>query len=309
MLVCIIRLMNTIYGKKDKVRLASAGIHFGEEPVLTGKGGSGTLFFTGCTMKCPFCQNWQISHKGLGTNIDEDIFNSLCMVLAQKGAVNINLVTPGHFAPTIAAWVSNLKGKGFDLPFLWNSSGFDSVDVLKTVIDDIDIFLPDLKTLSPDVSQRYFKTSHYPVVAKESLIYLAERKPLVYAPSGLLSRGVIIRHLVIPGEIENSKEVLQWYAKNLRGKTLISIMTQYTPVRIPGISSTIPERSLSESEYESILSLVRSAGIENGFIQEWEKDQSRDWLPDFSEENPFPSDKSIPVWSWKNGFIKENLAF
>ncbi len=296
------RLYNTTM--KDKVRLASAGIHFGEEPILTGNGGSGTLFFSGCTMKCPFCQNWQISHKGMGANIDEDIFNSLCMVLAQKGAVNINLVTPGHFAPTIAAWISTLKNNGFCLPFLWNSSGFDTVPLLKTIMEDIDIFLPDLKTLSPDISQRYFKTRHYPTIARESLLYLAEKKPLFYAPSGLLSRGVLIRHLVIPGEIENSKEVLQWYAENLKEKTLISIMTQYTPVSIPGNSVTVPKRSLSEDEYTSILSYISSTGIENGFIQEWEQNQSREWLPDFSLENPFQSDKSIPVWSWKDGFIE-----
>ncbi len=296
-------------GETDHVRLASASIHFGEEPILTGKGGSGTLFFSGCAMKCPFCQNWQISHKGMGTAITEDTFAAICRTLAHKGAVNINLVTPSHFTPTIAVWISRLRETGFTLPFLWNSSGFDSMTALKALGKTIDIFLPDLKTLSPDFSKRYFKTSYYPSVVKKGLQYLADTKPVVYDSSGLLTQGTVVRHLVMPGELENSMEVLQWYADTLQGKTILSILTQYTPVKIPGHTTAVPSRSLSKKEYERILSFVNSVGIEDGFIQNWEPVQNREWLPDFSQKNSFGAQGSTTVWNWKSGFINCSLAF
>ncbi len=295
---------NGYCGETSRVKLASAGIHFGEEPVLTGNGGSGTFFFTGCTMKCPFCQNWQISHKGMGTVIDEKTFSTICIRLAEEGAENINLVTPSHFAPTISEWIAALKKSSFSLPFIWNSSGFDTVSVLEMVMNDIDVFLPDMKTLSPSLSRYYFNTGHYPAVVKEGLLFLAEKKPLEYSSSGLLTQGTIVRHLVMPGNIENSKEVLRWYAENLQGKMILSVMTQYTPVTIPENTIKTPKRSLDKNEYEEILAFINSIGIDDGFIQEWEEEQSSDWLPDFSARNSFPSGKSKTIWNWREGFLR-----
>lgn len=287
-------------GESAQVKLASAGIHFGEEPLLIGNSGSGTLFFTGCTMKCPFCQNWQISHNGMGRNIDKDTFFLLCKELISEGAENINIVTAGHFAPSITEWLSEFKKENNSIPVLWNSSGFDRQEELKNLTGVVDIFLPDLKTLNPVFSEHYFRTSRYPETVKKGLLYLAEEKPLQYSDRGLLKQGVIVRHLVMPGEIDNTREVLEWYAENLKEKTILSVMTQYTPVTIPGNKIKIPNRALTYREYNEVLSLLDFFNIEDGFIQEL--DPGDEWLPDFSKVNPFSSDLSKTIWNWQYGF-------
>ncbi len=287
-------------GETVKVRLAWAGIHFGEEPPLTGDGGSGALFFTGCTLRCPFCQNWQISRGMAGVEIDETVFQEICASLVDRGAVNLNFVTGSHFTPTLVRWMKNLRAKGIKLPFLWNSSGFDSLENLEDLCSVIDIFLPDLKTLNPELSKRYFGTSDYPETVKKGISFIFKRKKMVFDKDGLMKEGIIVRHLVMPGMMENTREILKWFSENAGDRAYLSVMTQYTPVYVPGSTAVIPDRYLSESEYNEIISMIADFEIENGYIQELVT--GNDWLPDFTRIDPFESELSTTVWSHISGF-------
>ena len=282
-------------GESSSVRLAWAGLHFGEEPPLTGEKGSGALFFSGCTLKCPFCQNWQISHKSLGKAVNEDAFVKICTGLESRGAANINFITGSHFTPTLTKWMKTLRTRGITIPFMWNSSGFDSLENLKNLARDTNIFLPDLKTIDPSLSLKLFGTRKYPETAKNGLLYLAGEKPYVFDSNGLMKQGVIVRHLVMPGLLENTREVLKWFSKEIGDRAYLSIMSQYTPVSIPGITAEIPKRHLTEQEYDEVISILDELGIENGFIQEPGVDG--DWLPDFTKKNPFNSNKSTTIWN------------
>ncbi len=281
--------------ESSSVRLAWAGLHFGEEPPLTGSRGSGALFFSGCTLKCPFCQNWQISHKGLGKSVDEEIFLKICTELENRGAANINFITGSHFTPTLAQWMKTLRTRGINIPFMWNSSGFDTPENLELLSQSVDIFLPDLKTIDHSLSVKLFGTRSYPDIVKKGLLYLTERKPAVFNGEGLMKQGVIVRHLVMPGLLDNTREVLKWFSKEIGDRAYLSVMSQYTPVSIPGISSGIPDRHITESEYDEVTAMLDELGIGKGFIQEYSDDS--DWLPDFTKKNPFNSDKSTTVWS------------
>ncbi len=290
-------------GQSRRIKLAWAGIHFGEEPPLTGNGGSGTVFFSGCTMKCSFCQNWQISHKGLGKYVSKDTFFKICLELKGKGAENINLVTGSHFIPTVVPWMFELKENGIDIPLVWNYSGLEKTEYLEKLRDAADIFLPDLKTLNEETAELYFGYRRYPSEVKESLKFASSRKPLKFTDSGLMTSGMIVRHLVLPGKIEDTLEVIEWFSNNLKESALLSIMTQYTPVRIPGSRHPIPRGYLSKEEFEEIILALDKFGIEEGFIQEPEQDNT--WLPDFTKKRPFSSDQSVPVWSCSSGFIRQ----
>lgn len=288
-------------GETSSVKMAWAGLHYGEEPLLTGRTGSGALFFSGCTLKCPFCQNWQISHQGMGKGINKETFLRICTELVKQGAVNLNFITGGHFTPTLIEWMSELKERGIRVPFMWNSSGFDPLINLKKLSAVIDIFLPDVKTLDLNLSKKLFKTDKYPKTVQQGLSFMMTEKPLILDNNGLMKQGVIARHLVMPGLLDNTKEVLRWFSGNAKPGTYLSIMSQYTPVSIPGVKTEIPERYLTKKEYGEVLTMVEELEIDNGFIQEFET--GSDWLPDFSKENPFNSKDSAAVWSFSADYL------
>ncbi len=289
-------------GQSRRIKLAWAGIHFGEEPPLTGRGGSGTVFFSGCTMKCSFCQNWQISHRGNGKYVSKDTFFRICSELKERGAENINFVTGSHFIPTLVPWMKELKEKGINIPLVWNYSGLEKTEYLEKLRDAADIFLPDLKTLNEETAELYFGYRKYPSEVKESLKFAVRGKPLRFTSSGIMVSGTIVRHLALPGRVKDTLEVIKWFSDNLKERALLSIMTQYTPVRIPGNRHPVPAGYLSKGEFEEILLALDRFGIEEGFIQEPEHDDA--WLPDFTKPKPFPSMQSVPVWSFREGFTK-----
>ena len=303
------------------VRAAWAGLHYGEEPPVTGSGGSGTIFFTGCTLKCRYCQNDQLSRGGLGKELSVEELATLMLRLQAEGAENVNLVTGSQFAPGIAAAAGRARGQGLGIPLLWNSSGYESRATLEMLAPWVDVWLPDCKTLDPKVSRRLMGAPDYPEVVKEAIPFMVRARPLRWEGERL-RQGVIVRHLVLPGYPESTREVLAWFRQELYGKALLSVMVQYTPnprlrrplregeavagaeaattaeAPVPPQAAT-PDRRVSEAEYDQIQGWLEELGIEEGFIQE--PDPGSDWLPDFTRPNPFPEGQARVVWSCAGG--------
>lgn len=288
-----------ICGETADLRLAWAGLHFGEEPPITGIGGSGTLFVTGCNLGCSFCQNYQISRDAMGTTVSDSDFLAICRALEKAGAENINIVTGSHAIPAIARMIRFARDKDFSLPFLWNSSGYETVAALKLLDGLIDCWLPDLKTLSTTIANRFFRAPDYPETVKEALLFMAQQ-----AKKSQQEPAMIVRHLVLPENLTDTNAVLEWFSNHLKSRALLSLMTQYTPVEKGQQDATRehPEsRYVSQTEYAALTQLLGQHEIDNGFFQDLVEDAA--WLPDFSHTQPFSSALARPVWHWKNGFI------
>ncbi|MDR3171328.1 MAG: radical SAM protein, partial [Treponema sp.] len=280
-----------------ELRLASAGIHWGEEPPITGTGGSGTIFVSGCNLGCRFCQNYQISQNGMGRAVGVEEFARICLTLEEKGVENINIVTGTHAVPALVAGIKAAQSQGLSLPVLWNSSAYETSAALSLLDPVIAIYLPDLKTLDPTTAGIFFKTTDYPQYAEAAILRMMENHPLTYKKQGhtaTLERGVIIRHLVVPLHLESTREVLRWFAEKAQGRALLSVMTQYTPING---GPSIPNRSMNEQEYDTILGWLEEFDIDEGFFQEL--DSGTEWLPDFNQPNPFASEHATPLWHWK----------
>jgi putative pyruvate formate lyase activating enzyme len=290
-------------GETAALRIAAASIHRGEEPPITERGGSGTVFVSGCNLGCAFCQNAQISREGIGRTVNAAEFADVCMALQQKGAENINIVTGSHAIPALILGIQAARARGLTLPVLWNSSAYESPRALSLLEGVIDGWLPDLKTLDAALAGRFFNAPGYGEAAKTAIRAMLDIHSR--APAASAARlPVIIRHLVLPALLESTREVLVWFAKTRAEYAaknapapLLSLMTQYTPVG----SGDIPRRPINHAEYETVLDWLDELGIEDGFYQELVADS--DWLPDFTRENPFSSDLSTPVWHWKTGFV------
>ena len=300
-------------GETAELRIAFAGIHLGEEPPITGTGGSGTIFISGCNLRCGFCQNYQISRgnqkyqTALGRVVDNKEFADICLSLQDKDAQNINIVTGSHAAPAIANGIAEARKQGLKIPVLWNSSGYDGEETLDILKNIVDIYLPDLKTLDHSIAARYFNALDYPEHAKKAILKMMKYSCVSY--SGLpddqiygsietINSGVMIRHLILPGYLDATRQVLSWFSENCRGRALFSLMTQYTPVRVPMIKTDIPSRFITEAEHDAVLCMLEEFDINDGYYQELVTES--EWLPDFSRRNPFSSELSVPVWHWLN---------
>lgn len=294
-------------GETCDLRIAYGGIHFGEEPPITGESGSGTIFFTGCNLRCSFCQNYQISQDGMGKILSKSEFAELCLKLQESGAENINLVTGSHHIPVISAGLEEAKKNGLVIPVLWNTSSYENPESLEMLESLVDVWLPDLKTLNPEISRRVFFAEDYPAKAKRAIRWMAVNSPLKFikkAGKEKIVSGVILRHLALPGRLDDTRLVIKWFSEALEGRALLSLMTQYTPVNAhknkEGLKA-FQNRHISEQEYESLKSMLEEYGIQDGFYQELENDDS--WLPDFNNLSPFPSSLSRAVWHWSKGFV------
>jgi putative pyruvate formate lyase activating enzyme len=285
-------------GESSQLRLAFAGLHRGEEPPLSGTGGSGTIFVTGCNLGCILCQNWQISTgnitaagkagKRLGRTVSANEFTAICLALQNKGAENINIVTGSHAVPAIVQGLNAAKTAGLRIPVLWNSSGYENPEALELLDGVVDTFLPDLKTLNSALAAQLFNAPNYPQAASRAILWMIQHKP----------NQIIVRHLILPGYLESTRTVLRWFADNATGSALLSLMTQYTPVAKAGNSPFSPGRFLNKQEYDTVLGWLNEYGIEDGFCQELVT--GNDWLPDFTRPNPFSSDLSVAVWHCEN---------
>lgn len=283
-----------VCGESSAVRMACAVLHKGEEPPVSGETGSAAFFFTGCTLGCCFCQNGQISRGGYGGELSVEELASI-MTGVQGRAATVNLVTGTHFAPSLVRTVELYRGEvksaspgARPLPVVWNGSGYENPGALDLLAPAVDIHLPDLKTLSGEHARRWFRAPGYPAAAAAAIRTMAATHPLVYEGETLV-RGVIMRHLVMPGAFEETARVLRWFADNIAGSALLSLMVQYVDTEHPGSSSSITER-----EYDALLDLLDDLGIDEGFIQE--TGDEIPWIPDFTRENPFPDSFSVPVW-------------
>jgi len=250
--------------------------HYWEEPCISGSKGSGAIFFAGCNLGCVFCQNQKISRGGAGRAMTEAQLVDEMRRLQALGVHNINLVTPSHYALPLARTLERAK---LDIPVVWNSSGYDSAEALSALEGLVQIYLPDLKYLSPAPAKTYSRAADYPAVAAAAIREMFRQTgPAELDGDGLLRRGVVIRHLILPGLVENTLDVIDWVAQHFPGDAvLFSLMAQYTPMS--GVPAEL-DRPVSPAEYDRILSYLELSGIEQGYVQELAAAGER-FIPEF----------------------------
>lgn len=257
-----------VCGVSSEIKVARAALHYWEEPCISGKRGSGAVFFSGCSLHCVFCQNREISDGKEGKVISKERLSDIFMELAGKGANNINLVTPGQYIPDIVWAVNNAKSRGMKLPIIYNTSGYENVTELKLLEDIVDVYLPDFKYMDSTLSAMYSRAKDYPSVAKQALSEMVRQQPdvVIDDATGLIQKGVIVRQLLLPGHVNDAKAVLKYLYDTYHDHVYISMMSQFTPIALkdyPEINRTVTRR-----EYERLVDYALEIGITNAFIQE-----------------------------------------
>lgn len=265
-----------VCGVGEDYTLARAGLHLWEEPCISGEKGSGTVFFSGCSLKCVYCQNYDISHRNYGKEISEEEIIDIFKRLEEKGAHNINLVNPTHYVIQLAKTLSKYKPS---IPVVYNTGGYDSVESLKMLEGLVDIYLTDMKYVSPKVSKKYSKAENYFEAASKAILEMYRQQPEDIFEDSLMKKGLIIRHLVLPGNVSQAFKVLEWVKDNLPSDTVLSLMGQYLPC---GKAEDYPviNRRLSEREYNMVLDRAEMLGFENVYIQELSS-ASQEYIPPF----------------------------
>lgn len=269
-------------GADGTIRVARAAPHYWEEPFLSGKNGSGTVFFTGCQLRCVYCQNREISRGRAGKPVTVRQLADIFLSLQAQEVHNINLVTPDPYLPQIAEALNVAKREGLTLPAVMNCSGYETVEMLRVMEGLIDIYLPDFKYCSPLLSKKYSSAADYPQVAKAALAEMVRQQPCIRKDrQGMLRAGVVVRHLLLPGHVSDSKRVLAYLHKTYGDRISISIMSQFTPF---GLES-VPElnRRVTEEEYEDLIDFARKLGIRRAFVQEGSA-ASESFIPSFDGE-------------------------
>ena len=257
-----------VCGVSSEIKVARAALHYWEEPCISGKRGSGAVFFSGCSLHCVFCQNREISDGKVGKVISKERLSDIFMELADKGANNINLVTPGQYIPDIVWAVNDAKSRGMKLPIIYNTSGYENVTELKLLEGIVDVYLPDFKYMDSTLSAMYSRAKDYPSVAKQALSEMVRQQPdvVIDDATGLIQKGVIVRQLLLPGHVNDAKAVLKYLYDTYHDHVYISMMSQFTPIALkdyPEINRTVTRR-----EYERLVDYALKIGITNAFIQE-----------------------------------------
>jgi putative pyruvate formate lyase activating enzyme len=257
-----------VCGVSSEIKVARAALHYWEEPCISGKKGSGAVFFSGCSLHCVFCQNREISDGKAGKVISKERLSDIFMELAVKGANNINLVTPGQYIPDIVWAVNDAKSRGMKLPIIYNTSGYENVTELKLLEGIVDVYLPDFKYMDSTLSAMYSRAKDYPSVAKQALSEMVRQQPdvVIDDATGLIQKGVIVRQLLLPGHVNDAKAVLKYLYDTYHDHVYISMMSQFTPIALkdyPEINRTVTRR-----EYERLVDYALKIGITNAFIQE-----------------------------------------
>lgn len=251
-------------GTDDKIFIAKYYLHPFEEPCISGTNGSGTIFFCGCSLKCVFCQNYEVSRKQTGKEISVNQLVEIFKQLEKMGAHNINLVNPTHYSNKI---IQALKIYKPSIPIVYNTHGYENLEILKQIFPYIDVFLPDIKFFSPTISKRYCGKENYFEIASKAIEFMAN-KPLILDKEGLIKSGTIVRHLCLPQGVVDSKKILDWFVY-IKDKAYLNLMSQYTPF---GQIENYPElqRKLTKREYDKVVDYALSLGIENAFYQQFE---------------------------------------
>ena len=272
-----------ICGQGTDIKAARAALHFWEEPCLSENGGSGAVFFSGCTLKCCYCQNYPISQGNLGKEIPPERLGEIFLELQEKGAQNIDLITATHFLPSILPVLDKVR-PFLHIPVVYNCGGYERVETLRALEGYVDVYLPDFKYFSSDVSQKYSGASDYFQYASQAIQEMIRQcgNP-IFDKNGMLTRGVLVRHMVLPGQKEDSIHLLHWMEKNLpRKKWLISLMSQYTPFfhaeKYPEIN-----RRITTYEYNKVLDTALSLGLDQGYMQE-RTSAKEEYTPPFNLE-------------------------
>ncbi|MBQ8835976.1 MAG: radical SAM protein [Clostridia bacterium] len=268
-------------GADGSLKVARAALHMWEEPPISGERGSGTVFFSHCPLKCVYCQNRDISSGGDGLVISVDRLCEIFFELKEKGAHNINLVSPTQYTNEIIAAVKTAKSRGFDLPFVYNTSGYERVETLQKFRGLIDIYLTDFKYMSPDAAKIYSNAADYPNVAESALREMMRQQPTCVFDGELMQSGVIVRHLILPGNIGDSKDVVDIFSDICGSHACLSLMRQYTPPK----NCTFAEisRPITDGEYDEVVNYALMCGIKNMFLQDGES-VSESFIPAFDYE-------------------------
>lgn len=268
-------------GCGNNVVLSRAALHNWEEPCISGKNGSGTVFFSGCSLRCVFCQNFEISNCKCGKIIDDKRLAEIFLELQEQNANNINLVTPTHFVKNIIRALDYAKNNGLKIPVVYNSSGYERAETIDMLEGYVDIYLPDFKYMNPELSKKYSHAEDYPEYAKIALEKMVSQVgiPTFDRNTKLMKKGVIVRHLILPNQIEDSKQILKYLHEKYQNKIYISIMNQFTPLENV---KHIPElnRKITKEEYENVIEYAENIGIKKAFIQE-EGTVSESFIPKF----------------------------
>lgn len=253
----------------QKVMIARAALHFWEEPCISGENGSGAVFFSGCPLHCVFCQNEEISHGKVGREITVEELAEIYLKLQSQGANNINLVTGTHYIPAIVDSVKMARDKGLDIPIIYNTSGYETVESLKLLDGIVNAYLPDFKYWDRDLAEKYSRAPQYPDIAKAAIEEMVRQCPnLLFNEDGFIQSGVIVRQLLLPGHVKDSKAIITYLHEKYNDRIYISLMSQYTPM--PQIKDNFPElnRRVTKREYQSVVDYAIDLGIENAFIQD-----------------------------------------
>ena len=275
----------------NKIKCARAALHLWEEPCISGNTGSGAVFFSGCPLRCVYCQNWDIAGADRGLEITEARLAEIFLELAQQGAANINLVTPTHYTPEILRAATRAREQGLTLPMVYNCSGYEKVSTLKMLEGIVDIYLTDFKYMDTEAAKAYSHAPDYPEVAKAALAEMVRQTgAAVFDEEGMMKRGVIVRHLLLPNHLKNAKGVVKYVYETYGDRVYLSLMNQYTP--LPGMEA-YPElnRRVTKREYDRLLDYALSLGVENAFIQEGET-AKESFIPAFDCRGVLPEQEN-----------------
>lgn len=255
-------------GASSDLYISSFNAHFGEERPLVGNGGSGTIFMTHCGLRCMFCINWDIAHEGNGSRATIERFAEMMIALQNRGCHNINIVTPTHYSAHVLRALDIAAGRGLRIPLVYNTHGWERLEILRQLDGVVDIYLPDFKYADPDMAARYSSGARsYPEITRQALLEMHRQVGVaIPAADGLMYRGLMIRHLVMPNNVSGTREVLRWIAQNLPRNTYMNIMSQYRPAYRAGEFPSIARR-ITREEYENAIRWAREFGLTNVDIQ------------------------------------------
>ena len=267
----------------DKVRIALVSKHYFEEPCISGRNGSGTIFFSNCNLNCIFCQNHDISQGGKGIDVTVERLAEIMLEQQERGANNINLVTPTMYVEQIIKAIDIAKDGGLNIPIVYNTNGYEEVETIKKLNGYIDIYLPDFKYFTNELAIKYSKAPNYFEKVTSALLEMQSQFDEYVFDGEIMKKGMIVRHLVLPNHIQNSKNVLKWIKENLREDIYVSVMAQYFPT-YKAIGDELIGRKLSFSEYRKIEQYFYGLDIKNGYIQDLGKHEE-EFVPDFNMDN------------------------
>ncbi|OPY80670.1 MAG: Radical SAM superfamily protein [Syntrophorhabdus sp. PtaU1.Bin153] len=276
-------------GVGNEIVVSHCGAHFGEEPPISGIKGSGNIFFSSCNLRCLYCQNWQISHEVRGQRFTVEKLVETFLVLQRKGLHNINLVSPTPYVPLIGQAIEEGRKQGVSIPFVYNTHAYENVETLKTLDGLIDVYLPDFKYWNSGVAGRLSGAPDYPETARRAILEMKRQVGHLTIEQGIVTRGLLVRHLVLPGNLAGSRQVLSWIGEHLGPETYISLMAQYNPLYR---ASEYPmlKRRITEKEYDQLIDFLMNRGFENVFTQE--RESSSVLVPDFEKTEPFAEQRT-----------------